>query len=81
MNITHVKLGPPGATSHNKRLLTICAELAGPKEFMTITVAVMDAGREQDAFEFGIARAKDFASHFAALPLQCFPTKQNRQDV
>jgi hypothetical protein len=75
VKITHVKLGPRGPTRHYKRLMTICADLAGPKEFMTITVAVMDEEREQDARKGGIARAKEFASHFAALPLQYFPTK------
>ena len=81
MKITHVKLGPRGATSHHKRLVTICAELAGPKEFMTITVAVMDDRLEQDTRKAAIARAKEFASHFAALPLQCFPTRERRQDL
>jgi hypothetical protein len=73
LKITHVKLGSSGATPHTKRALTICVELAKPHEFMTITVSIPTAGSERDACECGIARAKDFARHFADVPLQYFP--------
>jgi hypothetical protein len=80
LKVTHVKLGK-AASRQSKRLLTICAELAGPHEFMTITVTVANGGREQDVCQSGIARAQDFARHFGALPLQCFPTKQVRDVI
>ena len=51
----------------------ICAQLAGPNEFMTITVSVMNSGSDKEVCECGIARAKDFARHFGDLPLQYFP--------
>ena len=71
MKITHIKLGPSGATPRSKRALTICAELT-KHEFMTITVSIPDAGSERDACECGVAKAKDFARHFADVPLQYF---------
>jgi hypothetical protein len=39
---------------------------------MTITVAVMDERREQDACECAIARAKEFASHFRGAAFAMF---------
>jgi hypothetical protein len=42
MKITLAKLGKQGATGRSNRPVTICAELAGPNEFMTITVTVMN---------------------------------------
>ena len=42
-------------------------------QFMTITVSIPDAGSERDACECGVAKAKDFARHFADVPLQQFP--------
>ena len=56
-----------------KRLVTICAELGGPNEFMTITMSVPNDGGDSDVRESGIARAKDFAKQFGDVPLQSFP--------
>jgi hypothetical protein len=72
MKITHTKLTPPAAI-RGKRLVTICAELGGPNEFMTITVAVPNDDKEFDVCECGIARAKDYARQFADAPLEHFP--------
>jgi hypothetical protein len=74
MKITHAKVGSPAATSNGKRLVTVCAELDGPKEFMTITVAVVSDSADQNVCARGIARAKEFARQFADMPLQYFPT-------
>jgi hypothetical protein len=74
MKIAHAKVGERKATSRSKRLVTICAELGGPNEFMTITVAVTNDDSDEEAREGGIARAKDFARQFADAPPQCFPT-------
>ena len=74
MKITHVKFGQRGASRQNKRLVTVCAELAGPQEFMTITVAVSNDGTDSETWERAIARAKNFARTFAASPLQEFPS-------
>jgi hypothetical protein len=73
MKITLAKVGERKATSRSKRLVTICAELGGPNEFMTITVAVASDGSDEEARDYGIARAKDFARQFADVPPQCFP--------
>jgi hypothetical protein len=73
MKITHAKVGERKPTSRSKRLVTICAELGGPNEFMTITVAVANDGSDEEACEYGIARAKDFARQSADAPPQCFP--------
>ena len=73
MKITHVKLGQMRASGRSQRRVTICAELAGPNEFMTITVTVMNNGTERDICECGIAKAKDFARQFSDLPLRQFP--------
>jgi hypothetical protein len=75
MKITHVKVTALGLSgSRAKRLVTICSELGGPNEFMTITVAVPNNGSENEIRESAIAKAKDFARHFAELPLALFPT-------
>jgi len=71
MKIKHAKLSQPFGRS--QRLVTIYAELAGPKEFLTITVAVPNHGKDRDVCECGIARAKDFARHFSVEPLEYFP--------
>jgi hypothetical protein len=74
MRITHVKLAPP-ESRQSKRLLTICAELAGPHEYMTTTVKV-PGGTDNDVRERGIARAQELARNFAALPRSVFsPSK------
>ena len=58
-----------------KRLVTVCAELGSPNEFMTITVAVPNNGEDGDIRACGIARAKDFARQFCDVsPLSFRPT-------
>ena len=57
------------------RQVTICAELDGPQEFMTITVCVPISGSEGDDREYGIARAKDFARGFSNLSPSLFPAR------
>jgi hypothetical protein len=75
LKITHVKLGPLGLPNNRgKRLVTICSELAGPNEFMTITVSVPNCGSDGEVCESAITKAKDFARHFANLPVALFPT-------
>jgi hypothetical protein len=78
MKITLAKVGERKATSRSKRLVTICAELDGPNEFMTITVAVANDGSDEEACEYGIARAKDFARQFADVSPQSFPARKSR---
>jgi hypothetical protein len=63
------------STCHSKRQVTICAELDGPQEFMTITVCVPISGSEGDDREYGIARAKDFARGFSNLSPSLFPAR------
>ena len=46
MKITHLKLGQAGTSISSKRHVTICAELDGPHEFMTMTVRVPNSGSE-----------------------------------
>jgi hypothetical protein len=77
MKITHLKLGQVGTSSRSKRHVTICAELDGPHEFMTITVCVLNNGSEGDVRENGIARAKDFARGFSDLSPSLFPMRDN----
>jgi hypothetical protein len=72
MKITHAKLSRLAPSGHGKRLVTICAELGRPNEFMTITVAVSNDGNERDIREYGIARAKHYAKRFADEPVQSF---------
>ena len=75
MKITHLKFGQIGTTSNSKREVTICAELDGPREFMTITVCVPNSGSEGEDRENGIARAKEFARGFSHLPPSLFPAR------
>ena len=75
MKITHLKLGQGRDVISSKRNVTICAELAGKNEFMTITVCVPNSGCEREDREFGIARAKDFARDFLDLPISLFPSR------
>ena len=75
MKITHVKIAQLGLpNSRGNRHVTICSELGGKNEFMTITVTVPNKGSEGDIRESAISKAKDFARHFAELPLALFPT-------
>ena len=75
MNITNVKLGQIGdPNSRGKRLVTICAKLDKPDEFMTITVSVLNHPDQPDGVrETGVARAKDFARQFADLSPELVP--------
>jgi hypothetical protein len=70
VKITHLKLGQVGT-----RHVTICAELDGPHEFMTITVRVRDSGSERDVRQYGIARGKEFARGFSDLSPHLFPPR------
>jgi hypothetical protein len=74
MKITHAKLSRLAPSGRSKRLVTICAELGGPNEFMTITVAVPNDGADQDIRERGIARALDYARQFSEISPQGFPS-------
>jgi hypothetical protein len=75
LKITHVKAAQLGfSNSRAPRLVTICSELGGKNEFMTLTVCVPNNGSDGDVHEAAIAKAKDFARHFAELPLALFPT-------
>ena len=71
MKITHAKLSSP--MGRGKRLVTVCAELGSPNEYMTITVAVPNDGSEQDIRECGIARALEYARQFGDASPQSFP--------
>ena len=75
MKITHAKLSSP--IGRGKRLVTVCAELGSPNEYMTITVAVLNDGSEQDIRERGIARALEYARQLATHPRRAFrPTSR-----
>lgn len=74
MKITHVKLCQFGAYNrYGKRLVTICAQLDKPDEFMTITVSVTNSPDHSSISAAGIARAQDFARQLADLPMDLFP--------
>jgi hypothetical protein len=75
VKITHLKLGQVGTSSGSKRHVTICAELDGPHEFMTMTVRVPNSGSERNDRENGIARAKEFARGFSDLSPSLFPAR------
>ena len=75
VKITHLKLGQVGTSSGSKRHVTICAELDGPHEFMTMTVRVPNSGSEWDDRKYGIARAKEFARGFSNLSPSLFPAR------
>ena len=74
MKITHLKLGQVGTSSGSKRHVTICAELDGPHEFMTMTVRVPNSGSEWDDRKYGIARAERVRKRFlrpVSVPVSC----------
>jgi len=75
VKITHLKLGQVGTSIRSKRQVTICAELDGPGEFMTITVCVPNSGLEREDREYGIKRAKEFAKCFLDAPNSLFPLR------
>ena len=74
MKITHVKIAPCLTNNRGKRVVTICSELDGPSEFMTITVSVPSCGSDEQICQSAIAKAKSSAMHFAELPSALFPT-------
>ena len=67
MHVTSVNLDSTGACGREKRLVTVCVKLSGPKETMTINVVVPHERDDQAAQEYAVARAKDFARQFASL--------------
>ena len=75
MKITPLKLGQAGTSGGSKRHVTICAELDGPHEFMTMTVRVRNSGSERDDRKNGIARAKELARGFSDLSPSLFPAR------
>jgi hypothetical protein len=74
VKITHVKIAPCLSNNRGKRVVTICTELGGPSEFMTITVSVPSCGSDEQVCQSAIAKAKGLAKHFAELPSALFPT-------
>jgi hypothetical protein len=77
VKITHVKLGQlQTPNSRGKRLVTICAKLDNPNEFMTMTASVPNGPDQPNLRECGVARAKDFARQFADLSLSVFPIQE-----
>jgi hypothetical protein len=75
MKITHLKLGQLGTSCRSKRQVTVCAELDGPQEFMTITICVLNSGSDEEDRSCGIARAKEFARSFSDLSTSVFPAR------
>ena len=67
MHVTSVDIDSTDTCGREKRLVTVCVKLSGPKETMTINVVVPPERDDQAAQEYGIARAKDFARQFASL--------------
>jgi hypothetical protein len=66
INAKVVGYGPdPG---RDQALVNVIVEFSGPTESMTLTVIVPNEGDEAALREQGIARAKNFALQFAALP-------------
>jgi hypothetical protein len=78
VKITHVKLSQlQTQNSRGKRLVTICATLDKPDEFMTITVSVPNGPDQLRVRESGVARAKDFAKQIAEPSLSFFPIQDH----
>ncbi len=74
MKITHVKLSQiQTPNSRGKRLVTICATLDKPDEFMTITVSVQNGPDQLRVRETGVARAKDFAQQIRGPVSELLP--------
>jgi hypothetical protein len=69
MHVTSVNVDSTDACGREKRLVTVCVKLSGPRETMTINVVVPQERDDQAAQEYAIARAKDFARQFANMPL------------
>ena len=66
--ITSVDVGPVAAAGREKRAVTVRAQLGQPHETLRITVVVPDEGDDALARAYGVARAKDLARQFGALP-------------
>jgi hypothetical protein len=66
--ITSVDVGSVSASGREKRAVTVRAQLGQPHETLRITVVVPDEGNDASARECGVARAKDLARQFGALP-------------
>jgi hypothetical protein len=64
--ITSVDVGSVAASGREKRAVTVRAQIGQRQETLRITVVVPDEG--DDAREYGVARAKDLARQFGALP-------------
>jgi hypothetical protein len=65
MKITSIEIGSVMACGREKRVVTVRVKLAQPQECLRITVVVPEDGDTTSARAFGIARAKDYARHFA----------------
>ncbi len=70
VRLSSVRVDP---CDRGKRLVTVRIDLGDRRETMTINVLVPNERDEGAVREFGIARAKDFARHFAELPSGSFP--------
>ena len=54
--------------SREKRAVTVRAQIGQPHETLRITVVVPDEGDDAVTSEYGVARTKDLAPQFGALP-------------
>jgi hypothetical protein len=68
MKITSVEVGCVAASGRERRVVTVRAKIGQPQESLRITVVVPDDGDEEVARQYGVARARDIARQFAALP-------------
>ena len=69
--ITSVDVGSvaaAGREGREKRAVTVRAQMGQPHETLRITVVVPDEGGDAVTSEYGVARAKDLARQFGALP-------------
>ena len=69
--ITSVDVGSvaaAGREGREKRAVTVRAQIGQPHETLRITVVVPDEGDDAVTSEYGVARAKDLARQFGALP-------------
>jgi hypothetical protein len=69
--ITSVDVGSvaaAGREGREKRAVTVRAQMGQPHETLRITVVVPDEGDDAVTSEYGVARAKDLARQFGALP-------------
>ena len=75
MKITHLKLGQVGTSSSSKRHVTICAELDGPHEFMTMTVRVPNSGSEGGCSRIRNRTSQRVRKRFFNLSSSLFPAR------